>query len=77
MSDNRSMISRSDEEAGVAIPAARGAYAVGGALAQGLTTQGRGGDRPHSNLLTVVWRRRWVVVGCLVLALAGAIYESF
>jgi capsular exopolysaccharide synthesis family protein len=31
--------------------------------------------RPTTNFLTVVWRRRWVVIGCTVAALiAGAVY---
>src|SRR5690349_13017895 len=36
--------------------------------ARGLNT-----ERPTPSLLTIIWRRRWIFLACLVLALAGAV----
>src|SRR5205809_1478901 len=66
MLENRSLANRVEDE-GLLVSAAGAAARV--PLALGAA----GGDRPSTSILTIIWRRRWVFFGCVVLALGAAV----
>src|SRR5438093_11586181 len=61
MNENRTLANRLDEE-NLLVPSARP-----------LSGAGATGERPGTSLLTIIWRRRWVFLGCILLSLAGGI----
>ena len=58
LENNRALVNRLDEE-NLLVPSARVAPAAG--------------ERPNPSILTIIWRRRWVFFGCILLAVAAAV----
>lgn len=57
MFDNRVLANRMDEE-GIVVPPARASFAAA--------------EKPSTSILTIIWRRRWVFFGCILVALTAA-----
>src|SRR5881394_2192261 len=69
MLENRTLATRVDspDENGILMPAAAAAMA------------GRAPERSAPSILTIIWRRRWVFFGCILIALAcaaGYLYKA-
>src|SRR5437762_1073031 len=66
MLENRALANRVEED-GLLVPAAARAPL---ALNSGA---GGSGDRPSTSILTIIWRRRWVFLSCVIVSLAAAV----